>query len=319
MRKILTLLIIPCLAIAEPVNVQLKTGEMVSGELVELGDETVTLHSEALGKIEVPLEQLTEETLDSLEASLDEPADGPEVETAAPREQTWYQLTVGRFIPEEWTGDLRFGYHFVRTSSRRNEVQARARANRRVGPHEFETRGFYEYGRERNELDEVRRVLDKWGGLLTHSYDLDERWFIGGEAAYLTNAIQQIDHQVDLASFFGYRILNRDDLALSIAPGPSVRYLEAEGENDDWFMLASIRQDFRYQWSRDLRFRQAFVGSMRPEDSEEYSIRFEGSLIFRLTEWAETALSYENEYSTFVGEDGVRREERLLVSIVLPF
>lgn len=237
----------------------------------------------------------------------------------APIVGTWYEQTVGRLIPEKWSGEMHFGYHFTRTTNRRNEIITGLSAERQAGPHEFLLNGFYEYGRERDPERNVSKVLDKWGGDLGYRYNFHPRWFVGSEAAYLANRVQGIDHQVDLSALVGYRVVDGERFQLTVAPGPTVRYLDADGEDTDWFVLAGLRQDASYRWSDDLRFKQAFIGRVRPDETDDYSIRFESSLAIRLSQWTEAALTYSNEYNTLVGETGERREERLVVSLRLPF
>jgi putative salt-induced outer membrane protein YdiY len=242
-----------------------------------------------------------------------------ESEGISPIIGTWYEETVGRLIPEKWSGEMRFGYHFTRTTNRRNEIITGLRAERQAGPHGILLKGFYEYGRERDAERNVSKVLDKWGGSLGYRYNIQPRWFLESEAGYLSNRVQEIDHQVDLSGRVGYRVLTGERLGLTLAPGPTLRYLDAQGKDPDWFVLAGLRQDAYYHWSDDLRFTQAFIGSVRPDETDDYSIRFESSLALRLSKWTEVALTYSNEYNTFINDTGERREERLVVSIRLPF
>jgi len=243
----------------------------------------------------------------------------PDSQGLTPFLGTWYEQTMGRLIPENWSGQIQFGYHFTRTTSRRNEIISGVKAERKQGDHELLLGGFYEYGRERDAEREVSKVLDKWGGSLGYRYSIHPRWFLGSEAAYLSNRVQEINHQIDLTGLVGYRVLKGERFGLTLAPGPTLRYLDADGEDTEWLVLAGLRQEAYYQWSDDLRFTQAFVGTVRPDETDDYSIRFESSLAIRLSKWTEAALTYSNEYNTFVGASGERREERLVVSLRIPF
>ena len=165
-------------------------------------------------------------------------------------------------------------------------------------------------------------TLDKWGIDTNFRRDFDEtsHWYVQNILNYKKDMVKGIKDQVDEAVTLGYRFdFERYDLTIDIAPGPAVRYVNADNFDTKWVVMGVLAEDLVWNISKLLNFEQnAYVG-MNLTNSNQYSASLKLGLVLKATDVIDIALRYSYEYDAVNATTAQREEQRLLLSFEAPF
>jgi putative salt-induced outer membrane protein YdiY len=153
-----------------------------------------------------------------------------------------------------------------------------------------------------------------------HDFDESSHWYVQNILNYKRDRVKGIKDQVDEAVTLGYRIeFERYDLTIDIAPGPAIRYINAENFNTKWVAMAVIAEDLNWKISKLLKLEQNLYVGMDLSDTSQYSAYFRLGFVVHATEVMDIALRYSYDYDAVNASTAEKTEQRLHLSFEFPF
>ena len=185
----------------------------------------------------------------------------------------------------------------------------------------FEFTAFYDYTSE--TIDDItNRTLDKYGAETKFRRDVNKasNWYYENLLSYRRDTIKGIRDQVDEALVFGYRFdFKRYDFYIDIAPGPAVRYINADDYDTKWVAMAVVSESLHWDISKLMAFEQKLYAGFNLQKPEEYSVNLGLALLMHATEGMDIALRYTYSYDAVNADSAQKSEQTLLLSFEFPF
>lgn len=327
---------------AEIVN--LVNGDRITGKVVSSSDEKVVLDS-PFGQVVIPKKSISKISPDPVQeaaktnvAEAKEPAQKeaePAAESAAPaedptapepkiKEPQWvvdYRNFIKENLPEGWQFRLRGGMALKETTSTNFSLSAAFDIKKEWDLNKFAATAFYDYTSETIN-DITNRTLDKYGVETKYRRDLDKtsHWYYENLLSYRRDTVKGIRDQVDEALTFGYRFdFKRYNLYIDIAPGPAVRYINADNYDTKWVAMAVISESLHWDISKLMAFEQSVYAGFNLQDPSEYSAYLNLALLIHASEVMDIALRYTYSYDAINADSAQKSEQTLLLSFEFPF
>ena len=125
---------------------------------------------------------------------------------------------------------------------------------------------------------------------------------------------------MDEALTFGYRFdFKRYNLYIDIAPGPAVRYINADDYDTKWVAMAVVSESLHWDISKFMAFEQKLYAGFNLQKPSEYSVNFGLALLMHATEVMDIALRYTYSYDAVNADSAQKSEQTLLLSFEFPF
>lgn len=338
LRQILTLASIALCAVASADVLVLSNGDRITGSVVSVEDGVITFQSDLLGVLTVPQDKATIETqpppVTPEEAAaaanqavagenIDEPANVPEEQqeevdavTASIKDaQNW----VDGVVPEGWSGKMSFGFSYLESNSETVTLNFGLNGKKDAAPHHYRFDTYYQYNKQTDQFGVEDKNQDKYGAGVGYDYDFNDWMFLNTDLAYLRNMVKDIRHQADLDIGLGFRIINEDYISLNIIPAYTLQYKDAEGVSQKWYNLATLKQDFHYDFSEIVRFEQKASVSVAPADTSNYQYMVSAALISKLADWIDASISYQLTFDNTVGTGGAKKEQQVIFGLGVPY
>ncbi len=324
--------------------ITLTNGDRISGKVSLANDAQIVLTTQ-FGDITIPRASITAISADAnsptitqntpvpaaetaaavSEAAPAEPAPDPTAPPAVDKEPEWltdYRNFIKENFPETWQFRIRGGLEYRETTSSIFSVYAAIDLKKEWDLNKFSATAYYNYTSETSVAGVDSTTLDKWGLDTSFRRDFDEtsHWYVQNILNYKRDRVKNIKDQVDEAVTFGYRFeFERYDLTIDIAPGPAVRYINADDFSTKWVLMGVVAEDLNWQISKFLKLEQnAYVG-MNLTNSHQYSAYFRLGLVIHATEVIDIALRYSYDYDAINASTAQKTEQRLMLSFEAPF
>ena len=318
----------------------LSNGDRISGKISQADDAQVILDT-AFGSIKIPrasisgisadqnspelTQQAAEKSAETAPAPAAAPAADPTAPAAVEKEPQWitdYREFVKENFPEGWQFRLRGGVEYRQTTSKVFSVYGAFDLKKEWDLNKFSATAYYNYTQETSTNDVSSTTLDKWGIDTNFRRDFDEtsHWYVQNILNYKKDMVKGIKDQVDEAITLGYRFeFERYGLTIDIAPGPAVRYINADDFNTKWVLMGVVAEDLVWEISKLLRFEQNGYVGMNLTNSNQYSAYLRIGFIVKATDVLEIALRYSYDYDAVNASTAQKEEQRLLLSFEAPF
>jgi len=337
-------------AYAEVVN--LSNGDRITGRILRTDETNVVLET-AFGTIPLPRNMVVGISTDSLKESkleqslasqqaeaqtraaapekteTDEKYDPAANDETAPeakeRELEWvvaYRNFMRENLPEGWQFRLRGGLEYRSTSSSVMSAYAAFDTIKEWNLNKFSATAYYNYTKQTSAENVTDVTLDKYGVDTAYRRDFNEsrHWYFQNILNYKRDTVKGIRDQVDEAATFGYRFdFKRYNLIIDIAPGPAVRYINADNYDTKWVAMAVLAENIQWKISTLLRFEQNGYLGFNLQDPQEYSANLGLGLILKATDVMEIALRYSYSYDAINASSNQLSEQTLLLSFEFPF
>ncbi len=345
-----TLALVSTSAYAEIVN--LSNGDRITGKILRTDETNVVLET-AFGTIPLPRNMVVGISTDSLkESKLEQSLASQQAEAQANAENSKETATVKKYdptandetapeakekelewvvayrnflrenLPEGWQFRLRGGVEYRSTSSSIMSAYAAFDTIKEWDLNKFTATAYYNYTKQTSADNVTDVTLDKYGVDTAFRRDFNEsrHWYFQNILNYKRDTVKGIRDQVDEAATFGYRFdFKRYDLIIDIAPGPAVRYINAENYDTKWVAMAVLAENITWKISNLLRFEQNGYLGFNLQNPEEYSANLGLGLILKATDVMEIALRYSYSYDAINASSNQMSEQTLLLSFEFPF
>ena len=292
---------------AVEVRISLRNGDVLRGRLISEGDIVLIEHT-ILGDVEIPKRSVRSIIRPNQNRNEGDTPEEPEnEESQASRSRIKDFLRVISF--ENWSRQFEFGMNLQ--SGRRDKLDYNARFNvrRRIEKNDFR----FEARRYFGESDRGK-TTDRLYSNLRWRRDLLPGVFYQTDTLYSSDAIKEIDVNLEQTLGLGYRLLNQKALKVSTGAGLSGRYREDNVDNGNTNYLFDVFQDLDYRLGSRLRFTQEFRIALPPDERSEYEYEFQAGIVSKVTDSLHLSIRYHLEYDRSLPED--RREDQRIVSSV---
>ena len=327
-------------AAADAEIINLANGDKITAAIVSSTPESVVANT-VFGQVSIPRSAIANISPDAAPAAANAadaapvaqaPAPAPQAEPAADetapepkaKEPEWiteYRNFIKQNFPEDWQFRVRGGAALKETTSTNFSVNLAFDAKKEWDLNKFEFTAFYDYTSE--TIDDItNRTLDKYGAETKFRRDVNKasNWYYENLLSYRRDTIKGIRDQVDEALVFGYRFdFKRYDFYIDIAPGPAVRYINADDYDTKWVAMAVVSESLHWDISKLMAFEQKLYAGFNLQKPEEYSVNLGLALLMHATEVMDIALRYTYSYDAVNADSAQKSKQTLLLSFEFPF
>jgi putative salt-induced outer membrane protein YdiY len=292
---------------AVEVRISLRNGDVLRGRLISEGDVVLIEHA-ILGDVEIPKRSVRSIIRPNQNQNEEDTSEEPEKEEL-PASEPWMKDFVRVISFEDWSRQFEFGMNLQ--SGRRDKFDYNARFNmrRRIEKNDFR----FEARRYFGESDQ-EKTTDRLYSNFRWRRDLSPGVFYQSDTLYSSDAIKEIDVNLEQTLGLGYRLLNQKALKVSTGAGLSGRYREDNVDNGNTNYLLDVFQDLDYRLGSRLRLTQEFRIALPPDERSEYEYEFQAGIVSKVTDSLHLSIRYQLEYDRSLPED--RREDQRIVSSV---
>lgn len=327
-------------AAADAEIINLANGDKITAAIVSFTPESVVANT-VFGQVSIPRSAIANISPDAAPADANAADAAPVAQAPAPAQQaepaadetapepkakepewiTEYRNFIKQNFPEDWQFRVRGGAALKETTSTNFSVSLAFDAKKEWDLNKFEFTAFYDYTSE--TIDDItNRTLDKYGAETKFRRDVNKasNWYYENLLSYRRDTIKGIRDQVDEALVFGYRFdFKRYDFYIDIAPGPAVRYINADDYDTKWVAMAVVSESLHWDISKLMAFEQKLYAGFNLQKSEEYSVNLGLALLMHATEVMDIALRYTYSYDAVNADSAQKSEQTLLLSFEFPF
>ncbi len=327
-------------AAADAEIINLANGDKITAAIVSSTPESVVANT-VFGQVSIPRSAIANISPDAAPAAANAADAAPVAQAPAPAQQaepaadetapepkakepewiTEYRNFIKQNFPEDWQFRVRGGAALKETTSTNFSVNLAFDAKKEWDLNKFEFTAFYDYTSE--TIDDItNRTLDKYGAETKFRRDVNKasNWYYENLLSYRRDTIKGIRDQVDEALVFGYRFdFKRYDFYIDIAPGPAVRYINADDYDTKWVAMAVVSESLHWDISKLMAFEQKLYAGFNLQKPEEYSVNLGLALLMHATEVMDIALRYTYSYDAVNADSAQKSEQTLLLSFEFPF
>ena len=324
------------------IEVFLKNGDRLQGELVLESDDHVTIRHPILGEFEVAKKDLAEwpppkdpEPIvqkpkpDNLQTPT-RPAPPEEVKPEEGSEDSGITPIVTKIpillwnTPREVVETLqrmnsKIGFTFSDRDSRRDQTSFRFFYNSRWknGKSEYRFDTDYRY----SETDEETSV-DRYSGIFRFRRQQQRNLFIQASTSYRRDPLREINHWAEQGFGGGWKKKVSKGFELSLGGEASVKYEDFDEESNDiggFELLTSAFQDSVLDIGKNYQLIQEAVFYIAPDDSENWGYSFDLKLDGKISDGFSVQLGYEYSFDNIVPARVPQKETLLSSSILYTF
>lgn len=214
----------------------------------------------------------------------------------------------------QWTGTLEFGQTLETGRTDRTEFTGHLRLDREGDPHTHRFIAEYIYGEQNGE-----KSSDRYGGSFRWRYQVGEHFYAQSLTSFETDRIRRVEERAEQNLRFGYRFLDTDRIAASVAPGATARYNRVIGVETGMNYLATLSQDVTWRINPAYSLEEDSTFQFDPEEPEDYNYRLNARLTGAVTETVSLSLRYTFIYENEVAAAVPRAEHRIITSLGYSF
>jgi putative salt-induced outer membrane protein YdiY len=321
---------------AYAIELFLKNGDRLLGELILESDDHLTIKHPILGELEIAKSDLAELPLE---------------ETVPPRSDPRTNLTFAQFSPgENSTGEevdgtgegysmvtkipeyigsapmkliqtlekmnAELGFSFADKSSRRDQTDLRFFYNSKWedGRNEYRFDTDYRYSESDDDVSEDRYSVD-----FRFRRQQQRNLFIQASTLYKRDPIREIDHQLEQGAGIGWKNKVSPAFQYSMGGGVSFRWEDLRPGNisiDGSNIVTSVFEDSILRISEAYQLIQEAETFLNPTNSEDWGYSFDLKLDGKITKGLSVRLGYEYSFENLIPQN-VPQEETLFSSSLL--
>ena len=298
----------------------LKNGDRVSGNIVASDDTSVTVVT-SFGQIVLPKDQIAPEAApEAAPAVAEATVQTPET----PKEKTWQEEYVDAVNPYtyDWKMKIRGGIDYRKTVSESMTYSLAFEAVRNWGElNTITLSGFYDYTRETPMVGPEYVSMDRFGGGALYRRDLNTEtgWFLFNNLNYSRDMVKNIKDQVNEIIGVGYTLKFLDDtFVMNLSGGPGVKYINAEGFDHKWVIMATAGEDITWKFHEWMRLEQRMNVEFNVTHMSQYTFGFMLGFIVSPTPVFDVAARYIYQYDGINAEGALRSDTRFMLTIEVP-
>lgn len=252
-------------------TVELRNGDVVTGEIVERTDDHIVLDHPVLGRLEIPMEQIEPRSLH-------------------------VGIAGTRFL-EGWDKEISFGLTGSEGNTDEMDVVAKLELDYGDEKRRWQIRGTYELGFTDDDRDDhaaQATVMHDW--LFT-----DSRWFAFSYSLYDYDEFEPWEHRVTTGGGPGYDILEGPPFELDARTGPFFTYEFGEEDNARPEYALGFFANWKLGDRNSIRIQNVYFQTLDHAEFRNLS-GFEWKLGLAPTRALSVKLGVRNEYDSAARE-----------------
>lgn len=309
------------------IELHLRNGDRLTGELVRREDGYIVFKSPFVGEIKVPEADavLVEAPPTPVESLAGLP---PAASAVAKGSKTGSSVGGGvKPNPTPWHGTFEFGFNQQTGRTDSLQTSVRAEAERKAGVDDYRFEGRVLYGEQYDQT-----TSDRYDGLFRYRHELSDRIFGQAQSSYTKDRIKSIEHDAEQNVGVGYKIIQRPRHEGNIGGGLTLQYRSAQGIEGGVGYLGEIFEDYHYKLTGRLTISQESNLSFSPESRDRYEstaqgyvatdgtatnyrLRFNSALQGKVTERLSLNLRFEYEFDNAILDPKAKVDQRITSSI----
>ena len=325
---------------AQEIEIFLKNGDRLQGELLIESDDHLTIQHPILGEIEVAKSDLAEiplalEQMQSQQipgtAGPEYAPDGEKLETPGVPEQEADEDKLIAWIPKlVWNSprelvdalkrmNAKLGLSFAEKSAKRDQTDLRFFYNSKWknGKSEYRFNTDYRFSERDGETNDNR-----YTGNFRFRMQQQRNLFIQATTFYRKDPIQEINHWAEQGIGAGWRNKVSPSFEYSAGGEISIKWEDLLVDNataGGFQYLSSIFQDSVLQLTQDYQLVQEAEAYISPDDVMNWGYRFDLNLDGKITKDFSVRLGYEYNYDNLVPRNVPKTETLFSSSILYTF
>lgn len=303
--------------------VQLSTGEVLRGDIVEQTDATYVLDHPVLGRLTIPRDQVAKLEVQPKEAAPaeegEQPADVPLPKRARyeakppppPKVPPSYDS-----ILEGWKSTLSLSFSGSSGNTDRSDLRFGFDTKRET----LSSRAFFKSALYM-ATDDGDKTSEEFFADGRIEWPIDgSRWFAFIESRYDYDRFQAWDHRYNGAAGLGYELIKEDDILLKVRGGAGAAR-EWGGTDDHWRpeALAAVNFDWKINGTVSLTANTTYYPDL--EEFPESRILSDAGVVLKLSNDHNLSLKFgiENEYQSRTDDDSKHNDFKYFGSLLFTF
>jgi putative salt-induced outer membrane protein YdiY len=312
------------------VELHLKNGDRLSGELVGRQDGYIIFRSSILGDLKV--RETDAVVVATPQTPVESLAGIPPAPSTLPRQGAKDTIPAsptpaGPPKTPPWRGKVEFG--FLQQTGRKDNVQIsfRGDAERIVGTNTFKLEARALYGEQYEET-----TSDRYDGQFRWRHELSPRTFSQLQTSYTRDKVKLIYYNVEENFGVGYKFVQKPRHTVNAGVGVTAQYRDAAGVEAGTTYLGEIFEDYTYKltgrltilqdasvaYSPDERNRYAVSGQTAvatDDTASNYRLRFNTALQGKVTDRVSLNVRFEYEFDNAILDPKAKVDQRITTSI----
>ena len=282
-------------AVAQPVTVELKNGDRITGRIISENTNRVVLSNTWSREIAIPLADIAKRILQTnAPLALAKPSITP---TNAPKTNgvalaKAIAATNSLFtspLLKNWHGDLQVGADLSFSERDRQVYNAKAKLTYAKG----HLKNVFEYNATygRSEVDEVvnNRVVrttktdaDRMDGSIKTEYDVTKKWYAYSLAGMGYDKIRKINLRYEVGPGAGYHLIQASNFFVNVEAGATYQKEDRTESDDVNTFFYRFAENATWKITPRLSWDEKFEYMPRVSDFGEFRLRFESNLRYAL-------------------------------------
>ncbi len=337
------------------IEIFLKNGDRLQGDLVVESDDHLTLRHPILGEIEIAKKDLAEWPLlehpvapaiassepkaekpkaeETKKVSKPELAESKEPKELEPKDQgdasgvkpIVKQIPIYVWnTPKELVETLKrmnskFGFSFTDRASRRDQTDFRIFYNSRWknGKSEYRLDSDYRYSETDGDTS-----ADRYSGIFRFRRQQQRDLFIQASSSYRRDPLRKINHMIEQGLGGGWKKKVSPSFEYSVGGEAAIKFEDFNNGSSDlggFEFLTSVFQDSVYDIGKSYSLVQEAEAYIAPDDNENWGYRFEVKLDGKITNGFTVRLGYEYSFDNIVARNVPQKETLLSSSMIYTF
>jgi putative salt-induced outer membrane protein YdiY len=296
--------------------IELVSGEVLHGTVVEQTDELVVIDHETLGRLELPADQVASV---KTEAELAEQAAQEDAQDAAqPLEEAEAEAPEAEEDKEKspWSLSVDLSVNISQGNTEESDFRFGLNARRQTEETRLRIDSSWYYKRDRNNTTDNKFTLgSRFDWLLPGSPWF---WFVGGRFDW--DKFESWDQRLSAQTGPGYHLIEKDDLLLDVLGGLGTRK-EWGSQNDSWKLEGSLGLDFEYRYTerQSVEFDITYFTAL--DDFDDFRTRSTANWRYALSNDMRLSLlvGYSWEYQNIADPGDKRYDFRFFVGLQFAF
>lgn len=272
-------------------EIHLKNGDRVSGEIIEQSDENLSVKTDAMGTILIKRDFV-------------EYIGGVDKEILVKAEE------------KLWQREASLGYNKSSGNTQNNQFSLRFCANRKTDHNEFTIKADNFYSSSNKKMD-----TQKWYGMGRYASSFwKNKWYNFYKIEGSHDRFANIDYRIVSATGVGYWFSDQPDWKAMVEAGVGLEHTNfRDTTKDSNEMILVPRAFFEKNIFAGSRISQDLILYPYLEDTGEYRIHSETSLVTPISDKLSMQLSLIADYNSVPSEDTKKKDMRFISSLRYAF
>lgn len=165
--------------------------------------------------------------------------------------------------------------------------------------------------------NEENTSANKYNIELDYNHMINEKLYAYMGINYLKDELSDYDYRLDIGPGLGYKVFENDKQTLDIQGGLDYAYDKYNDGSKDNYLAGRSEINYKYEFSRNVEFKQMLSHLTSFEDSEKYFAVSDSSIGVKMTQNLSLGVSYAMDYTNKTEKE--KLDKKFLTSLIVDF